>query len=169
MSVADAVTSCPVDSRKWIALKWYKHSRAFARPFLIVMGLAMLQACQPAGSPEALIEAQIKRIQAGIENKSPDDVLDPIHDEFGTAKGQDKKWLKRTMAFYMIRHEKITIVISGLDITLNSQDSARATFNVVSAGGESLIPQQAGLYKMDTDWRLENGDWQLVYAAWSHN
>ena len=92
-----------------------------------------------------------------------------IHDNFGTRTGADKLWVKRTMAFYMLRHPNIEIVTSNLHIDLEPEQqphTAHAHFSALVTGGEGLIPEQGALYQIETEWRLQGDQWQLVYADW---
>lgn len=134
--------------------------------FLVVLLLVMLLGCSEPESAEAMVATKIEQIQQGIESKSADDVLDNIYDQFGTAKGQDKQWIKRTLAFYMLRHQAINTVITSIQVEVESIDSAKAQFNALLTGGEGLIPQRGALYRVQTDWRIEGGEWVLVYADW---
>lgn len=139
---------------------------AYYAKLLLIWLAALMLGCQPADSPETVIEQKIQQIENGIETKNADDVLDPFYEQFATAKGQDKKWIKRTLAFYMLRHQNIQVLITGLDVEIISPDRATARFNVLLTGGESLLPQQGSIYQVETDWRIEDGEWMLVYAKW---
>jgi len=134
---------------------------------IIYIGFGLLlSACNQAGTPEQIITENLEHLEQGIEEKDPDMVLDLIHPNFGTRSGHDKLWLKRTMAFYMLKHTQIEIVSSGLEVDMEPE-VARARFNAVVTGGQGLIPNQGALYQVQTEWRLEDGDWLLVYAAWA--
>lgn len=127
----------------------------------------VLAACGPAATPEQAISENIEILEASIENKQPDELLELIHDNFGTKTGYDKLWVKRTMAFYMLKHKTINIVTSGMEIEVDN-DQATAYFTALITGGEGLIPQQGAIYNIETDWRRQNGKWLLIYASWAH-
>lgn len=135
-------------------------------PALIVM---LLLSCGKSDSTEQIIIANITALEEGIEQKDPDQVLELIHENFGTRAGTDKLWIKRTMAFYMLKHPNIEIVTSNLQIDLEPEQqphTAHAHFSALVTGGEGLIPEQGALYQIETEWRLQGDQWQLVYADW---
>lgn len=121
--------------------------------------------CSKATSPEGIISDNIERMEVGIEEKKSGDVIELLHRNFGTKSGHDTQWVKQLLAIYMFKHQNIGIVISGLEITVDSTN-AKAQFTALVTGGEGLIPRQGALYDLDTDWRLEDGEWHLVYAHW---
>ncbi len=133
---------------------------------LLLLTAVLLAGCGQPDSPEQIIADNLAQLEEGIEQKDPDQVLDLIHENFSTRSGADKLWIKRTMAFYMIKHTKIEIVSSGLDIEMQPE-SANAGFSALVTGGAGLIPEQGAIYQVETEWRLQDGDWLLVYADWS--
>lgn len=129
----------------------------------------LLVGCSRPDSAEQIIIANITAMEAGIEQKDPDPVLDRIHENFSARSGTDKLWVKRTMAFYMLRHSNIEIVTSGMAIEYTPEsdpDTARASFSALVTGGKGLIPEQGAVYHIETEWRLHNDEWQLIYADW---
>lgn len=136
---------------------------------IAVMLMLLSNSCSQPDTPEQIIITQLSNLEAGIEEKDTEQVLDLIHDNFGTRTGADKLWIKRTMAFYMLRHPNIKIVTSNLHIELEPEqqpDTAHARFSALVTGGEGLIPEQGALYQIETEWRLQGEQWQLVYADW---
>lgn len=121
--------------------------------------------CSKAPSPEIAISDNIKRMEVGIEEKNSGDVIELLHRNFGTKSGNDTQWVKQLLAIYMIKYQNIEIVISGMAISVDSTN-AKAQFTALVTGGKGLIPSQGALYDLDTDWRLEDGEWRLVYAHW---
>ena len=129
----------------------------------------LLFGCGKPDSPQHIIIANIAALEEGIEQKDPDQVLERIHENFRARSGTDKLWVKRTMAFYMLRHPNIEIVTSGMNIELEPEQEpviARAHFSALVTGGKGLIPEQGAIYQIETEWRLQNDEWQLIYADW---
>lgn len=126
----------------------------------------LISGCEKTPTVEA-IRTHIDAMVDGIERKKPDDVLAYMHDDFSTPDGQDKQWAKRLMLFHMMRQHSINIVTSQLNITEQDEFSADAQFHVLLTGGEGLIPQQGALYQVNSQWRLQNGNWLLIHASWS--
>lgn len=138
------------------------------RLLLPVLITLLLISCSKPDGPEQIIAANIAQLEEGIEQKDPDQVMELIHENFSTGSGADKLWAKRSMAFYMLRHSNIEIVTSGLNISLEP-DSARATFSALITGGQGLIPEQGAWYQIETEWRLQNDEWLLIYTNWKRD
>ena len=136
-----------------------------ALPLWYVLLCLLPLACSDSRTPEHIIIQNLEHLESGIEEKDPDQVLDPLHPNFGTRSGHDRLWIKRTLAFYMLKHTNIEIVASALAIEMEA-DVAHARFNALVTGGEGLIPQQGAVYQVHTEWRLEGTDWLLVFADW---
>lgn len=125
----------------------------------------LLQGCSDTPAQEQ-IKAHINQLADAIETKQPDEALALIHENFVSEKGQDKKWVKRTLLIHTIRHDKIQLVLSNIHVELKDPQTALATFHVIATGGKGLIPDQGSAYKMHTEWRTDSGDWRLVYTKW---
>ena len=115
---------------------------------------------------EDVIKSHVKALAEAIETKQTESAVDFFHDNFVTEKGQDKQWVQRTMLLHTIRHDKIQLVLSNISVELLDTHTSRAVFHVLATGGRGLIPDQGSAYRMETEWRLEGGDWQLVFAKW---
>lgn len=136
------------------------------KSFITLITLLMLLGCEDPSQPEHMITDNITRLEEGIENKDADQVLDLLHDNFGTQSGDDKLWVKRVLALYMLKYNNIEIVTSNMTVEINS-DNATANFSVLVTGGEGLLPEQGALYKVEMDWRIQDKKWLLIYTNWS--
>ena len=148
-----------------------RHQRPCARilpmPHLMIslLLLALLAGCSEVPAETALRQ-QLQAIQEGIEEKQPGDVVELIAEEFATAKGQDKRWIQRTLTLQMLRKEKINILLSQINVSIHDPKNASATFNAVVTGGQGLIPDEGAIYRVTTNWRIYDNEWQLIYAEW---
>jgi hypothetical protein len=133
---------------------------------MILLTLSLV-GCGKPDSAEIAIEQNITQMQSAIENKDPDALLDLLHENFATKTGLDTLRVKRTMVLYMLRHENIHTLITNLQIESKSDLSATASFNALVSGGTGLLPDQGALYQVETDWRLDDNEWLLIYANWN--
>lgn len=130
------------------------------------MIVVLLAACSDPQSVEAIIGDNIEQMQEAVESKSADDLLQHVFDGFSSAKGYDKNGLQRILLFYQLRHQRITTLVTNLEIDIAQSGVAKARFNILLTGGAGLLPEQGGFYQVETDWRQEQGAWRLVYADW---
>lgn len=138
------------------------------KPFwftLLFSGWLLMTACSDSPDEE-VIKTHVKALAEAIETKNTETAVDFFHDNFVTEKGQDKKWVQRTMLLHTIRHDKIQLVLSNISVEKLDPTTARASFHALATGGKGLIPDQGSAYRIETEWRKEGSDWQLIFAKW---
>lgn len=118
---------------------------------------------------EDILKSHIQTMEDAIETKRPKDALEFIHDNFHTDKSADKDWIKRTLLMYKLRHDNISITTSSISIDVKDEYTAIANFTALVAGGSGLIPKEGAIYQVQSEWRKEENDWQIVYAKWQKN
>lgn len=135
---------------------------------LLSLVLVLIYGCEKPPIEQEL-EKNILELEQAIEDKDPSAVLDHIHKDFIGEKGQDKKWVQRTLAFHTLRNHQIEIVISNIKITVKDPHTAIGSFNALATGGHGLLPERGAIYQVELEWRKEGGDWKIVYAKWKKN
>lgn len=115
---------------------------------------------------EDIIQKNIEAIETHIEKKQTGDSLALFHDNFNSSKGYDKNWVKRTLLLHQMRHQNIEIVISNVEVIVKDEYTAYANLHALATGGQGLLPTQGAIYKVETEWRNEDGDWLLVHSQW---
>ena len=126
---------------------------------------SLLGGCSDSPAEE-VIKNHVESLAEAIETKQADTALDFFHENFVSEKGQNKEWVKRTMLIHTIRHDEIGLILSNISVELLDPGTARASFHVIATGGRGIIPDDGGAYRVETEWRDDGGDWQLVFAKW---
>jgi len=44
---------------------------------------------------------------------------------------------------------------------------ARAQFRALATGGSGWLPDEGRLWRVETGWRLDDGDWMMISAEWT--
>ena len=65
-------------------------------PLIFLLALALLAGCSD-DDPQAALEQAARGLQAGLEEKSVNAVLELLHSEFQAGEGQDRAWAERSM------------------------------------------------------------------------
>ncbi len=116
--------------------------------------------------PEEAIRAAIGQLQAAAEARDMGAVLDPVAEDFVGPQGMDRKAFRQTLALVSLRNEKIGVDLGPMEVALFG-DRATASFTVATRGGSGgLLPDRAQVYRVETGWRLEGGEWKLISAKW---
>ncbi len=106
-------------------------------------------------------------MEAALESGDVDDFMDPVAEDFIAGNGG----LDRRMLGLLVRRERMArdrISVSRFDteVVLLGEDRATATFAALATGGSGWLPDEGRLWRIDTGWRLDDGDWQLISAEW---
>lgn len=118
--------------------------------------------------PEEAIRDNIATIQQAVEGKDTGEVLDFLTEQF-LGNGQlDKQGLKRLMLGYYLRHRKINIVVTRMDIEVSPYDpySAKMQGVVVLTGTDRLLPQDGRIVNVSGEWQKYGDDWLLARLNW---
>jgi len=129
--------------------------------------LALLVGCNK-DDPQAALEKAVSGLQDNLENKRTSAVLEQLTADFLTEAGDDSKWAQQTMMGLFMRYKNIRIFAptkrSWVDSTLRSRGFTEAAVGI--SGAEGLLPDEARLYQVSLEWRLEDGKWKLAHLAW---
>jgi hypothetical protein len=116
------------------------------------VSILLLAACGGAG-PEAEIRENIAYMQQAVEDRES---------------GASVKYLAEHFTGALLRHQKINVAITRLDISVNEYNPVTARMNavVIVTGADGLLPRDGDLINVSGDWELHSGEWLLVNAQW---
>jgi hypothetical protein len=129
--------------------------------------LLLLAGCGSEG-PEAEIRANIASMQQAVEAKESGAAVEYLAEHFAGSHGLDKQGLRRILMAHFLRHRKISVALTRLDISVNEYNPVSAQMEAVVAvsGAQGLLPQDGDLISVSGDWELHEGEWLLVSAHW---
>lgn len=136
-------------------------------PLIFLLALALLAGCAD-DDPQAALEQAARGLQAGLEEKSVNSVLELLHSEFQAGEGQDRVWAERSMRLAFLRHRNIRVIALRHASRLDSSylDRGYTEADVALSGADGLLPQRAGHYSVRLEWWLEDGQWRLARLNW---
>jgi hypothetical protein len=126
---------------------------------------AMLLAGCARPAPEEKLRTTIGDLQAAIEQRDGSALQEVIADDFIGAGGLDRAGARRMAQAMFLRYRDVGLSLGPLDIDLREQH-ATVRFTAALTGGAGLLPDSGQIYDVETGWRLDRGEWQLVNAAW---
>ncbi len=132
----------------------------------LIIGLSV-SACSRT-APEEAIRQAMADMQAGAEARKASQVLESVADSFLGKQYMDKAQLRRFLIGLFLRHKKINVVLTKLDIQLNPQDPlwAKMQGTVLVTGSESTLPSEGRLLSFNGEWQSIDGQWLLVRLQW---
>jgi hypothetical protein len=134
---------------------------AFWRSALLAL---VLGACART-PPEAQLRATIGELQAAVERRDGSAVQGAIAEDFIGPGGLDRSGARRMAQATFLRYRDVGVSLGPLDIDLREQH-ATVRFTAAVTGGVGALPDSGQVYDVESGWRLVDGEWQLVNAAW---
>ena len=127
-----------------------------------------LSACRHTPDEEQ-VRAAIAAIAQAAEAGSAGDVGAPLSEDFDGNAGQlDRSGLTGTVRLLALRGEHIGVTMGPVSIEPRVERMV-ATFTVTLTSGGRLLPDQLGLYQVESAWRKEDGEWRCYMASWKHS
>jgi len=127
--------------------------------------LCLAGGCQRSSAEQQVRDAVARAAQAARERNAgaldallSTDLVTPGHD-------LDRRRLLGLLRLARLRNERITVLMGPVDIEPRGARML-ARFSMTLGGGGGLIPRHLGVYRVQTAWRREGGDWRCYSASW---
>lgn len=132
---------------------------------LLAMSLFSLAACRHPPAEQQVRQAIAKAADAA-RDRNADDFADVLDRDFVAPDSElDRARLAGLLRLARLRGEKVTVLMGPVDVEPRGSRYV-ARFTVTLGGGGRLIPEHLGVYRVETAWRLEDGDWRCYSARW---
>lgn len=133
---------------------------------LTAVTLAAVTGCaRPA--PEEALRTEVAGVQASIQQRDAAALGRHLSGDFVGPGGINRDQAPRLSALQMMRHQSVAVTFGPLEIELR-EPHATVRFRAVVAGGSGRwVPDMAGVYRVETGWRMEDGAWKITSARWT--
>ncbi|MCP1374828.1 hypothetical protein [Dyella lutea] len=92
---------------------------------------------------------------------------DRLSEDFTGNRGQfDRRQLVDLLRLARLRGETIHVLMGPMSVEPRG-DRFLVTFTVTLSSGGRLLPSDMGIYRVESAWRREGGDWVCYAATWS--
>ncbi|QKK02699.1 MAG: hypothetical protein HND55_08590 [Pseudomonadota bacterium] len=130
--------------------------------------LLTVAGCSDPAPDEEQILARIEAMQSALAEGRPRAFMAPVSEDFsGATLNLDRRAARLLLRREMLSHEQLRARLIDIDINVKDQNRATASFQAIVTGGSGLIPSTGRWYRVETGWRLEDGDWMLLSARWT--
>jgi hypothetical protein len=129
-----------------------------------VVVAALVSGCSRT-PPEQALRDTIATMQAAAEARDADALAEPLAADFVGPGGMDVERFRRYAALAWLRSRDVGVTLGPLDVEVTGEH-ARVRFTAATRGGQGVLPDSAGVYEVDTAWRLDGGEWRLISAEW---
>ncbi|MHB1056640.1 MAG: hypothetical protein ACYC0F_02005 [Rhodanobacter sp.] len=139
--------------------------KAVHLPVAAMLFAVALSACHRTPDEEQVRQA-IAAVAQAAEAGSASDFGAPLSEDFdGNAGTLDRRGLTNMVRLFALRGEHIGVTTGPVSIEHRGERMV-ATFTVTLTSGGKLLPEQLGLYRVESAWRKEDGAWHCYTASW---
>ena len=118
---------------------------------------------------QAQVRAAIAAVAQAAEEGSAGDVGAPLSEDFDGNAGQlDRRGLTSMIRLMALRGEHVGVAMGPVSIEHRGERMV-ATFTVTLTSGGRLLPDQLGMYQVESAWRREDREWRCYTASWKHS
>jgi hypothetical protein len=133
--------------------------------------LAALLACGATActgdTPEQRLRGTMAGLQQAVEARDAGDVGALLADDLIGPRGLDRDGALQMARVSFLRHRQVGVAIVGPLQVRMQPEHASVDFDAALTGGSGgILPDAARLYRVETGWRLEGGQWRLTSATW---
>jgi hypothetical protein len=134
---------------------------------LALLASVLLAACGSGATVEEQVRDTIGAMESAAEEGRPLDFMAYVADDFQGQGGQlTRQDFLRLMTFQISRYRRLHAQLFPIEVTDAGGGFADARFRVLVTGGQGLLPEDGQLYRVETSWTRDGGDWLLWRATW---
>jgi hypothetical protein len=133
---------------------------------MFVVAAMLLAGC--AREPdEQLLRKRIAAMTAALEAREPARFMAGVDPDFVGQQGQiDRRTLNALVRAETLRHSSLGITLGPIDVTMHGE-RATVRFKAFTRGGSGgFIPEQAGVWEVESGWKKGGEDWIVYTARW---
>lgn len=134
---------------------------------LIAVVLVALAAACHRGSDEEQVRQAIAATKAAVEAGKAGDTVAALTDDFDGNGGElDRQRLEGMVRLAALRGAHLGVTMGPVSVEKRGERMV-ATFTVTLTSSTGLIPDEGGIYRVETAWRREGSKWLCYSATWS--
>lgn len=142
----------------------------FPRKTTALLIVLVLSAAGLAGCHRPADEVQVRKaigaMAAAAEAGAAKDLLAPLSADFDGNGGElDPRTLGNMVRVLSLRGQHVDVVMGPVTIERRGERML-ARFAVTLGSGGDMLPDQLGMYEVESAWRLEDGHWRCYTASW---
>ena len=136
--------------------------------FWFAVSIFALAGCRHTPDEEQVRQA-IASVAHAAEAGDTSDVVKPLSDDFdGNAGDLDKRSLANMMRLVGLRGDHIGVTTGPISIE-HRGDRMVASLTVTLTSGGHVLPDQLGVYQIESAWRNDGGQWRCYSAHWKES
>jgi hypothetical protein len=115
---------------------------------------------------ETRVREAIAAMASAAEAGKAGEATESLSDDFdGNGGALDKKSLANMIRLVHLRGAHIGVTMGSIDVERRGERFV-ASFTVTLTSASNLLPDQLGVFKVESGWRKEGGEWHCYAATW---
>ncbi|PXV60562.1 hypothetical protein SAMN04487785_102285 [Dyella jiangningensis] len=140
--------------------------KRLVNPMLWLLLATSLTACHRTPD-ESRVRQGIEKAEQAAEHANASALDDVLSDDFNGNNGEmERRQLLGLLRAAAFRGETIHALTGPIEVEPHG-DRYVARFTVTLTSGGKLLPAQIGVYRVETAWRKEGGEWRCYSATWT--
>ncbi|MEX0916048.1 MAG: nuclear transport factor 2 family protein [Wenzhouxiangellaceae bacterium] len=129
--------------------------------------IVMLAGCGAELDDETRIRQILDDMIEALEQGDVGDFMAPVAEDFVAVNGRlDRRALGLLVRRERLARDAIRVRRVDTEIELVGDSRARVSFRALATGGSGLLPDEGRLWRVETGWRRDDGEWKLISAEW---
>jgi len=129
-------------------------------------GVLALSACHHPAD-ELLVRQAIESTAQAAAKGSATGVASALTEDFdGNAGVLDRRAVSGMVGLFALRGEQVKVNLGPISVERRGERLV-ATFTVALRAGRRLLPENLGVYKVESAWRQDDGEWHCYSATWT--
>lgn len=139
------------------------------RWWLLAAGCALLAAACSRPAPEQALRQAVDGLGQAIRGLDAPAVHGYLAGDFIGPDGMDRDEARRIVALYRMRYRSVRLAVGPLEVEMREPHATVRFLLGLGGRADGLLPESASLYRVETGWRLEDGEWRITSARWSRS
>ncbi len=131
----------------------------------LVLLMFLIGGCGSASDDEEKLRQTIAAMQAAGEAGERREFMRFVAEDFG-GQGYDRTSLANLIRVQLLRNQKVSATTTNIDVLLFDGGRATVQQRTLLTGGGNWLPERGQLYDIESGWRKDGDDWQLISASW---
>lgn len=141
--------------------------------FLVVLAAILMSGCH-TDTEQDKVKKVVHTVQRAAESKDIKRLLSHLSKTYKDPQGNNYDDIKGLLLYYFIRHAKVSIFITDLEVHVEGF-FATARFQAVLSGRNKvestgdILPEALGVYNFDVVLVMVSDEWQIISAKWDQS
>jgi ketosteroid isomerase-like protein len=133
---------------------------------ILLAALVLLGACRHTPDETRIREAIAATAKAAEAGEASGAVAGLTEDFDGNGGALDRRSLANMIRIGALRGARVGVTMGPVAVERRGERMV-ATFTATLTSTTNLFPDQLGLYRVETGWRKDSGQWKCFTATWS--